>query len=177
MHNQTKTLLKSGVVAALLMTGGGLLFSRLREANRTGEEGAKVWFYDLSEKQLYSAARETIPPHKGIGGAKEDGVRAVVAAPKGKEYATTERRIAYLESYTPELKKLLEDVKAARIARRPYPGRLPSRDSDYFGSNTMVCRLGESIWHAASSAEGQRIMGEWRVWRSQDGQPLVLCVP
>jgi hypothetical protein len=177
VSSQSKVLLKAVAIAALLTAGGALLFRQLREVSRTGEHGARVWFYDLSEKRLYPVARETIPPHQGIGGVKGDGVRAVVVAPKGKGDSVTARRIAYLESYTSELKKLLDDVTAARAAHRVYPGRLPSRDSDFFGANTMVRRVGDTTWHAASSEEGRRIKTEWRAWRVSEGQPLVFCMP
>ena len=143
MSSRTKSLLKLAAVVLCLVVGGGLLFSRVRKASRVGEEGAQVRFYDQSEKQLYPVSRDTIPPHKGIGGTKGDGVRAMVAAPKGDADAPAKRRIAYLETYTPELKQLLHDVIAARAARRPYPGKLPSRDGDYF-------------WHQHAGPASQR---------------------
>jgi hypothetical protein len=177
VSDQTKSFLKLAAAVMCLVLGGGLLFSRLRDASRVGEEGAQVWYYDESEKEIYPVARDTIPPHKGIGGPKGDGVRAVVAVPKGDAKSPSKRRVAYLETYRPELKKLLEDVRATRVARRAFPVPVPSRDSDYFGTNTVVRRPGEPDWHAVSSKEGQRIMSEWRTWQGPDGQPLVLCLP
>jgi hypothetical protein len=177
VSRRTKTFLKLAAAVLCLAAGGVLLFSRVRAASKVGEEGAQVWFYDQSEKRLYPASRDTIPPHRGIGGPKGDGVRAMVAAPKGEKDLPAKGRIAYLETYTPELKKLIDDVLAARAARRPYPGKLPSRDSDFFGANTLVRRPNEPAWHAAASEEGQRITAEWRTWRGPVGQPLVLCQP
>jgi hypothetical protein len=177
MTDQTKSVLKLGVTLLCVIAGGGLLFARLRNATRTGEEGAQIWFYDESEKRLYPAARETIPPHAGVGGVKNDGVHAIVAAPKGETANASLRRIAYLETYTPELKQMLEDVRFARAQHRPLPFRIPSRDSDYFGTNTLVRRVNEPVWHPVSSPEGQRITAEWRGWQTTNGAPLVLCLP
>ena len=177
MRGETKSLLKLGLTLLCAIAGAGLLFAQLRIATRVGEEDARIWFYDVSEKQLYAAPRDTIPPHSGIGGVKDDGVRAVVAAPKGEGSTASLRRIAYLETYTPELKRLLEEVRTARAQHRPLPFKVPSRDSDYFGTNTLVRRRNEPDWHAASSAEGQRIMNEWRAWKSANGGTLVLCLP
>ena len=177
MTGDTKAVLKLGLTLLCVVAGAGLLFARLRNATRVGEEGARIWFYDESEQKLYAVARDTIPPHSGIGGVKGDGVRAVVTAPKGEGNTESLRRIAYLETYTPQLKRLLEEVRTARAQHRPLPFKVPSRDSDYFGTNTLVRRLNEPDWHAASSAEGQRIMNEWRAWKSANGGTLVLCLP
>ena len=94
MSGQAISHLKLVAAVVCLVVGGGLFFSRLREGNRVGEEGARVWFYDESEKELYQVPRDTIPPHKGLAGARNDGVRAVVAAPKGGTRSASERRIA-----------------------------------------------------------------------------------
>jgi hypothetical protein len=77
----------------------------------------------------------------------------------------------------PELKTLLDRVRTARAAGRPFDGRIPTRDSDYFQTNTLVSRADETIWQPTSSAEGQRIMSEWRSWRGPDGQEPVLSTP
>ena len=144
---------------------------------KTGEEGATTWFYDQSEKRLYEVSRNTIPPHKGIGGPSGDGVRAVVVAFRAEQGGPRKRRIAYLESYTPELKDLLEKVQAARASGQAFKGRIPARDSEYFQTNSLVKGLAETEWHASSSLEGRRAMTEWRSWRGPDGQPPVVCVP
>ena len=87
------------------------------------------------------------------------------------------RRIAYLEPYTPELKDLLEKVKAARTAGRAFPEPIPARASDYFQTNSLVKSPEESAWLACNSPEGRRVMSVWRSWRGPDGQPPVVCVP
>lgn len=174
---QTQSILKLSAALLALALGAGLLWGRLRDARNVGETGAQVWFYDQSEKALYAVPRDTLPPHKGIGGAAHDGVRAVVAAPRLATGDPAQRRIAYLETYAPALRELFDGVQAAQAAHRPYPGPMPSRDSDFFGTNTLVRRAQEAVWHPASSAQGIRIMSEWHAWRGPDGQPLVICVP
>lgn len=142
-----------------------------------GEEGARVWFYDQSERRLYEAPRDAVPPDKGVGGARGDGVRAVVIAFRGEEQDSAKRKIAYLETNTPELKAIFERVRAARGAGRPYQGPMPSRDSDFFRTNTLVRLVDEPTWHPLGSPEGRRITTEWQTLRSPGGQPPVICLP
>jgi hypothetical protein len=104
-------------------------------------------------------------------------VRAVVVAFRAEQSDPRKRRIAYLESCTPELKDLLEKVQAARASGQAFKGRIPARDSDYFQTNSLVKGPAESVWHASNSPEGRRVMTEWRSWRGPDGQPPVVCVP
>ena len=143
----------------------------------TGEEGALSYFYDESEKKLYAAPRDTIPPDDGIGGAPGDGVRAVVVACRGERDNPDKRRIAYLETYAPELKKIMGEIRAARIARRRYEGKMPKGDSPFVLRSTLVRRENESEWHDMSTPEGQRIVAEWQSWTCPDGHPPVVCMP
>jgi hypothetical protein len=177
MAPQLKSLLKVTAAVLLAAVATGFVIARFNSARRTGEENGQVWFYDESEKRLYPVAGDTLPPHKGIGGRKDDGVRAIVVAFRGEQSDPRKRRIAYLQTYTAELKALLESVRAARAAGRPFKGGIPSRDSDFFQTNTLVKAPDDDLWHPSSSAEGQNIMSAWRSWRGPDGQPPVVCVP
>jgi len=144
---------------------------------RTGEAAAEVWFYDESEQQLYAVPHDMLPPHRGIGGRSGDGVRAVVFTSRAERNDTAGRRIAYLETYGPELKKVLEEIRHARAAHRPYHGRVPDRESAFVRTNTLVRRLDDPTWHPSSSPDGERIRSEWQHWRDPDGQPGVVSVP
>ena len=104
-------------------------------------------------------------------------MRAVVVAFRSQQSDPSKRRIAHLETYTPEFKDLLERVQAARASGRAFKGRIPARDSEYFQTNSLVKGPEETQWHASSSPEGRRVMAEWRSWRGLDGQPPVVCVP
>ena len=168
---------KTALVILLAVASGVFLFRQWRVAAQTGEAGASVWFYDQGEKRLYALPADTIPPHKGVGGAAGDGVRAIVVAFRAEQANPAKRRIAYLETYSPELAQLLQRVQAARAAHRPYAGPIPSRDSDFFQTNTLVRGPDDPTWQAANTREAQRIMAEWRSWRGPDYQPLVVCVP
>jgi len=177
MSLQVRTLLKLVSAVALAVVAVAFVSKRVGGFRKTGEEGATTWFYDLSEKRLYEAPRETIPPHEGVGGPSGDGVRAIVVAFRSDQSDPGKRRIAYLETYTPELKALLEKVKAAHAAGQRFRGDLPARDSAYFQTNALVKGSKEAEWHAIGSPEGRRAMTEWRSWRGPDGQPPVVCVP
>ena len=177
MRPQLKAVLKPTAVVLLVVPALAFVISRTSSLRRTGDQNARVWFYDQSEKRLYAASPDIFPPDRGIGGKKDDGVRAIVVAFRGAQSGARSRRIAYLQTYTPELKTLLDRVRAARAAGRPFEGRVPSRDSDYFQINTLVSRPEGTEWHPSSTPEAQRIMSEWRSWRGPDGQPPVVCAP
>lgn len=162
---------------ALTVVAVALITNRVAGFRKSGEEGATTWFYDQSEKRLYAVPRETIPPHQGIGGPSGDGVRAVVVAFRGGQGDSRQRRIAYLETYTPALKDLLEKTQAARVSGQPFNAIIPARDSDFFRTNSLVKGPEESEWHASNSPEGQQLTTAWRSWRGPDGQPPIVCVP
>ena len=177
MRPQLKAVLKLTGVVLLVVAALALVISRTSSLRRSGDQNAQVWFYDLSKKRLYTASPDILPPDRGIGGTKDDGVRAIVVAFRGAQSDARSHRIAYLQTYTPELKILLDRVRAARAAGRPFDGRIPSRDSDYFQINTLVSRPEGTDWHRSSTPEAQRIMSEWRSWRGPDGQPPILSTP
>ena len=162
-----------GLFAILVLAVIALAGSRFRRFMRVGEEGEKVWFYDQSADRLYAVSRDTIPPDQGIDQAKGDGVRAVVLS-LGQNAGP---RIAYLETYTPELKQLLERIQASRISHHSTRDTAPPRDSKYYQDNELVRRPHEPQWYAVSTAEGRRILSEWRSWRGPQGQAPVVCAP
>lgn len=177
MSERSWTITKRAVIGLVLVGAALFSISRFRHAMNTGEEGVGVWFYDQSEQQLYSAPRDTIPPHKGVGGEAGDGARAMVVICRAEQNDPGKRRIAYLETHTPELRRVLEGVQAARTAGRVYQGEIPSPDSDFFQKNTLVRRVEETTWHDVGSSEAQTIMTEWRGWSCPDGSPPMVCTP
>ena len=177
MDSRSRSVIKTLVVAALVVGAVGFAAARLHQFRHAGEEGASAWFYDESAKKLYAAPRDTVPPDKGIDRRTGDGVRAVVVrlGPKAGEPAN--RRIAYLETYTPELKQCLERVRAAKAAGQPAAGRVPERESAYFQTNELVKRVEDAEWYSVASLEGRKIMSEWRAWRGVGGETPVVCLP
>ena len=177
MRPELRTGLKLAAALVVVVVALAFVVSRLTSLSRSGEQDAQVWFYDLSKKRLYAGSPDIPPPDRGIGGASGDGVRAIVVAYGSTQGDARSRRIAYLQTYTPELKALLDRVRAARAAGRPFEGRIPSRESDYFQINTLVSRPEAIDWQASNNSEGQRIMSEWRSWRGPNGEPPGLSTP
>lgn len=177
MTDRTKAISKAVATGVLLIGAAAFGVSQMRRAGSDVEGRLKIWFYDESERRLYAAPRDTIPPDHGTGGVPDDGVKAIVVAPDGLQNDPTQRRIAYLETYTPELKKLLEGVRAAKAAGKRYDGTIPTNESDFFQKNTLVRRVSEAQWFEAGSAEGHQIMTEWRSWPGSDGLPLPCARP
>jgi hypothetical protein len=175
MNETTSNFLKMGAVGAALTVSIGFAVSRGGALWKSGEIQAGAWFYDLSEKKLYKAARENRPPHQGIGGKKGDGVRAVVVSWDANSTKNGEKRIAYLEMYTPELKKMLEEVQAARATGKPLAP--PTQDSDFFQSNTLVKRVEDAQWQPLNTPEGAQITTEWRAWRGKNGESPMVAMP
>lgn len=177
MTHKTRTTIQAVALGALCVGALAVGVWRLRATLATGEEGLTVWFYDQSEQRLYAAGRDTIAPDKGVGGVDGDGVRAVVVACECEQGDKSKWQIAYLETYTPELKALLEDVQQARAEGRPYGEPIPSRDSDFVQANTLVRRPGESSWHSMTTPEARHIVTEWKARPCPNGLSPVICTP
>jgi hypothetical protein len=128
----------------------------------------KAYFYDLSERKLFVAARGLVPPIRGINDPTEDGVRAVVIAPPGRCGDATVRRIAYLETSSPELKQALEAAKAS--------GQPPAIGRGAAQGLRWVRRETDAEWVSLTSEEGERIVSEWAV-PGADGQSPSVCTP
>jgi len=156
--------LKLALATALL---GGAVFMIVRFIRQDSGVAEKTFFYDLREKKLFAMSREALPPIRGLNGAEEVAVRAVVIATNGNPEDKAHRKIAYLEKYAPELKQHLEKVRDGKA--EPLPRG--ARDSYRF-----VKRLEDGEWHTVNSPEGEKILGEWNV-PGPDGKFLIVCVP
>lgn len=127
----------------------------------------------MQEQKLFVGPSSAIPPTKGVKGAEAAGVRAIVISTSGDPADKKHQEIAYLEKYSPEIKQLFEEVRAARLAGRSEEGRI---DRKQIPANTWVRRLKDSEWHALNSAEGVKIANEWNT-PSADGRRPVVCSP
>ena len=170
MSGQARLLWKIAGAAVLAAVAIWFVGSRYGRFRRTGECGARVWFYDQQKQQLYATARETIPP-------AGQGVLAVVVAFRGDENEPAKRQVAYLETYGQPLKDALEKAKLARSLGKALKEPPPSRESEFFRTNSLVRLVDEAEWHVAGSPEGRRVMAEWRRWRAPDGREPVVCMP
>jgi hypothetical protein len=170
-------MIKVVLVGGLCLTAVIMGVSRLRLSLAVGEQGVQVWFYDESERKLYAVARDTIPPHEGIGGTTGDGVRAIVVACPADRDDASRRRIAYLETYAPELKRLQEDLRAARAAGRACGRPIPTGESGFFEKNTLVRRPDEPTWHDMTTPAARAIIRQSRSSPCPDGSSPLICSP
>lgn len=177
MTERSTTILKASVAGVLLTAAVVVGVSRVRSSLASGEEGAHSYFYDQSEKKLYTVPRDTLPPHDGIGGTSGDGVRAVVVAPRDRTMDPAKRRIAYLETYSPELREKLDAVLSARKAGRGSQVKGLTGVDPFVIKNTLVRRENEDVWHDMTTAEAKKIIAEWTTWRDDSGKPLVVVTP
>lgn len=153
------------VLAVALLGGVTFMFARfIRQGDGVSEQ---TFFYDLSEKKLFAASREALPPIRGLNNPEEDAVRAVVVSLNANPKDKGSRKIAYLEKYAPEFKQQLEKVRAGQTDPLPRSARNGYR---------FVRRAEDSEWHSVSSPEGEKILTEWNV-PGPDGKFPVVCVP
>ena len=154
---------------AVIAVGAGLLAAwRLPGSFARSEDRERSYFYDLSERRLYAASRSVVPPDIGIGGERDDGVRAVVVAPAGHEGDKAARKIAYLQTYTPELAARLRGASGASAS-----ARVRGDDPEVLRGTLVRAEAGDT-WHAMSTPEGRAIAN---VWRDTPGGPWVVCRP
>ena len=158
--NALKILLAVGLLGGAVFMFSGFL----RSDDGISEQ---TFFYDLSEKKLFAASREALPPIKGLNDSEEDAVRAVVVAPNGNPRDQAGRKIAYLEKYSPELKEQLEKVRKGEAEPLPRGERNGFR---------FVKRVDDAQWHAVNTPEGEKILTEWNVAGANGKFPTV-CVP
>ena len=140
--------------------------------NSSPAEG-KAFFYDLSAKQLFTAPHGSAPPIMGVSGPEEDGVRAIVISVSGNCADEKSRIVAYLETYTPELKRQVEARKEAPAgAASPVPSIGRSEAQGFI----LVKRLEDSQWHPMTSPEAQKILEILSAPGPAGNLPAV-CVP
>ncbi len=152
------------VLAVALLGLAAFGFARFFTRNDGISE--KTFFYDLSEKKLFAASREALPPIRGLNDAEEDAVRAVVIS-RGRPDDKSSRTIAYLEKYAPELKQNLVEVRAGKAEPLPSAVRNGLR---------FVKRLEDAEWHRVNTPQGQAILNGWNV-AGTDGKFPAVCVP
>lgn len=162
---------KAALIAASLLSAGLLASTSFKR-----DEGKTMaFFYDASEGRLFAAPGDSVPPLPGVGGEADDAFRATVIAPRGLEGDPGSRIVAFLETFTPEL-------RAAVVARRSGAGAAGQPDAldsrSYVAKNTLV-RLPDasSSWVSTSSPEGQAIMTSWQERPAPDGRGWVVCRP
>ena len=166
-----KSALLKIALAMIFLCVAVVIFIKLSPAQESRHEDA--FFYDLVERQLFVAPKGSIPPIKGMKGADQAGVRAIVICTNGNPADQRHRVIAYLEKYSPEIKQLFESVRQDRAA-----GRSPqvSIDRRQIPPNTLVRRLSDTDWHALNTPEGEQIVNEWNT-PGPDGRSPIVCSP
>ncbi len=156
---------KLGMVAAMLAAAGFFFY---QFAKQNGGPSEKAFFYDLSEKKLFAADRNAVPPTRGINDAEEDAVRAVVIATNGNPDDKTAQKIAYLEKYAPALKeKILKARQGATTLEMSRNEALNYR---------LVKRVTDAEWHPMNTPAGEKIVSEWAV-PGPSGVTPVVCSP
>lgn len=176
-HFTTSRIVKLTIGVVLLSAAVAIAAVRWRSAFTSGEADPRTFFYDESERTLYTVPRDTLAPHVGAGGPSGDGVRAVVIAPAGHEDDPGRRRIAYLETYTTPLRDKLAAVQEARKAGQGANVKGPGGDDPFVLRNTLVRREKDAKWYDMTSSEARQIMTEWRQWKDDRGHSFRVISP
>jgi hypothetical protein len=154
------------VLACLILALAGVFLWRFWQSDRGISD--KAFFYDLSERKLFTGPRTAVPPIKGLNDEELDAVRAVVISTNGKPEKKSTWTIAYLERYSPELKREMEE--AQRTGSSPGMGRALAQ------THRFVQRVGDAEWFSLASPEGERIVTDWTA-AGPDGTVPVVCAP
>ncbi len=160
------------VVFSLVLLSAAAVFYIKLSPSRESDNG-DAYFYDLEEQKLFVAPRGSIPPINGIKGEAMAGVRAIVISTTGNPADKEHRQIAYLQKYSPEIKRLFDEVRQARAEGRSEEGRIDRREVP---GNTLVRRLHDKEWHALDTEEGRKIASEWNT-PGPDGRAPIVCSP
>lgn len=166
-----KKALTKLLTAIVLLTIAAFVMVNFFRSQNPSEE--MVYFYDLSERKLFSAPRSSVPPIRGINNSEEDAVRAVVISNTEDSKDKKHRRIAYLEKYSPQLKYKFETVRHALANGQSSVDLIGHGEVPV---NTFVRRIEDTNWHPLTSQEGEKIVSEWNVPNS-DGKYPIVCVP
>lgn len=160
----------TGAVLALAVA----VFGFVRFALSTSPSEGLAYFYDLSAKELFTAPHSSVPPIRGVSGEEEDGVRAIVVSATGDCEDEKSRAIAYLETYTPELKRQVEMRKSnATGLEENAPATIRRGEAHGF---ILVKRPEEKHWHSMTSPEAQKILATLST-PGPNGKVPVVCVP
>jgi hypothetical protein len=154
------------VLVVFLLGLAGVLFWKLSPAGDPRDD--QTYFYDLKEQKLFVAKRSLIPPIPGVKGAEGAAVRAIVISTNGNPKDPAGRKIAYLEKYAPELKRVLEAVQAGKVTD------VPPREARQ--AMIYVKRPVDAEWVAVNTPEGEKVMSEWSA-PGPDGRLPMVCSP
>jgi hypothetical protein len=160
MKQRLPLIVTSALAAGALL----LLYRTVFGGNTTG--GA--YFYDVSAKRLFVAPHGSVPPLRGIDGPEEDAFRAVVISDSGDPADKKSRRIAYLERYSPELKKQMEEAQAG--------GPPPTITRSEAQAHRWVRRTNDTEWTPLTSEAGEQLVSGWAVPGPSGVTPAV-CTP
>src|SRR5262245_26142945 len=154
------------ILALCILSAAAYLLYRYVTGRAAPSEQA--FFYDVSEHKLFKAARNRIPPIKGLNDSEEDGMRAVVISTNGNPADKRSWIIAYLEKYSSELKAQMEKAQATGIS--------PEFGREQALQHRFVRRLADTKWFPMSSPEAERIVTEWAI-PGPNGVAPVVCAP
>lgn len=155
------------LAAAVVILGLAVVLG-FRYFSRNAGVSEQAFFYDLSEKKLFTAPRNRVPPFKGPHSTGEDAVRAVVVSTNGNATDKRSWKIAYLEKYSPEAKRQLERAQAG--------GPAPELSRTEMLGHRFVKRLADIQWFPMATAEAELIVTDWAV-PGPNGVTPVVCTP
>ncbi|MCB1125272.1 MAG: hypothetical protein KDM81_02165 [Verrucomicrobiae bacterium] len=158
-------LVKAISVVVLLVLAGLLTWRSFFGAATPGET---AFFYDVSAGRLFAGPATAVPPIAGIDGGEPDGMRAMVVSTTGKPEDRDSWQVVYLERYSPELKRQMEEAQAT--------GGSPSIGRGAAQAHRFIRRLDESAWHPMNSPEAETILGAW-LTAGPGGGPATVCTP
>jgi len=142
-------------ISAVLVMVMSLIYIFFNSGAPKAQMAESQWFYDLTTKKLFAAPMEEYAPIDTPSGPKQ-GVKAMVYACPDSD-CKSDPRIAWLEMYTPKVKKLLLEQKERDREGITAPDMTLVRliDED---QGTMYARAEKpDEWHAAHSPRAREL--------------------
>lgn len=130
--------------------------------------GPRGFFYDLSAGRLFEGPIDAIPPVAGVDGPDADGYRAVIVSVSGKPEERSSWRVAYIERYSPELQRQMEQARQG--------GPSPTIPRSEAQAHRWVRRTNDTEWVPIGSEAGVQIVTGW-AQPGPDGITPVVCTP
>jgi len=159
------SLPKTAAVIVLLLVAGWMSYRSFFSKEGGGD---LAFFYDLSEQEIFTAPRTSIPPIQGLNDEELDAVRAVVISTNGEPRNKSTWRVAYLEIYSPELKEQMEQAQLRGSS--PTIGRAQAQ------AHRLVRRVDGDEWYPMNSAEAEAVISTW-LTAGPDGGAATICTP
>lgn len=155
-------------IFAIVLLVGFAIWKFTQNSKQVIDSDPKIYFFDESAGKLFKGPQSSIPPIRGIDGDQLDGVRAVVIQSNQEGVS---QQIAYLEKFSPQLKKDIEMSRKAEESGGFYERVIGRSESK---AHILVRKPNSDKWYPMSSNEGNSISSYWQIEDKDGNMPVIV---